>query len=184
MRTSRVEPTGVERTFGDDEIIVSKTDPRGRLTYVNDVFLRVSAYSEADLIGKPHNVIRHPDMPRAVFRLLWDTIGSGKELFAYIVNLAGDGAHYWVLAHVTPTFGPTGEIVGFHSNRRTASRAALDKVTPVYAALLAEERRHPHPPEALAASTALLAEQLAGLGLTYDEWVWSLDEAEMLEVAR
>jgi PAS domain S-box-containing protein len=184
MRTSGIEPSGVERTFRDDEIIVSKTDTRGRLTYVNDVFLRVSAYAEADLIGRPHNVIRHPDMPRAVFRLLWDTIGSGRELFAYIVNLAGDGAHYWVLAHVTPTFGSDGNIVGFHSNRRTPSRGALEKVTPVYNSLLAEERRHGHAPDALAASSALLQEHLAGISMTYDEWVWSLDEAEMLEVAR
>lgn len=184
MRTGAIEPTGVERTFDDDEIIVSKTDTRGRLTYVNDVFLRVSAYREADLIGKPHNIIRHPDMPRGVFRLLWDTIGAGRELFAYIVNLAGDGAHYWVLAHVTPTFGSSGDIVGFHSNRRTPSRTALEKVTPLYAALLAEERRHAHAPDALAASTALLHEQLAGLGVTYDEWVWSLDDEELLEVAR
>ena len=184
MRTSGIQPSGVERTFGDDEIIVSKTDTRGRLTYVNDVFLRVSAYAEGELIGRPHNVIRHPDMPRAVFKLLWDTIGSGNELFAYIVNLAGDGAHYWVLAHVTPTVGPGGEIVGFHSNRRTPSPAALAKVTPVYDKLLAEERRHANPVEALAASTALLHEHLNGLGMTYDEWVWSLDADEMLEVAR
>ncbi|HVW32114.1 MAG TPA: PAS domain-containing protein [Acidimicrobiia bacterium] len=184
MRTSGVAPSGVERTFGDDEIIVSKTDTRGRLTYVNDVFVRVSAYPESDLIGRPHNVIRHPDMPRAVFRLLWETIGAGRELFAYIVNLAGDGAHYWVLAHVTPTFGPGGDIVGFHSNRRTPSREALDRVTPLYQALLAEERRHPHPPDALAASTAMLAEHLAATGQTYDEWVWSLDRSELVEVAR
>ncbi|HLF39919.1 MAG TPA: PAS domain-containing protein [Acidimicrobiia bacterium] len=184
MRTSGIQPTGVERTFGDDEIIVSKTDARGRLTYVNDVFLRVSAYPEEELIGRPHNVIRHPDMPRAVFRLLWDTITSGKELFAYIVNLASDGGHYWVLAHVTPTLGADGSITGFHSNRRTASKAALKKVTPLYADLLAEERRHPHPPDALAASTRLLGERLAELGLGYDEWVWSLDDDRVLENAR
>lgn len=184
MRTTAVVPTGLERSFGDDEIIVSKTDTRGRLTYVNDVFLRVSAYAEADLIGRPHNLIRHPEMPRAVFRLLWDTISTGQELFAYIVNLAADGAHYWVLAHVTPTLGPDGSIVGYHSNRRTASSAALDRVRPLYAAVLAEEKRHPHPPDALAASARLLEERLGSLGMTYDEWVWSLDDDRKLEAVR
>lgn len=175
MRAALIQPTGVERTFGDDEIIVSKTDPRGRITYVNDVFLRVSAYPEHELIGQPHSIIRHPEMPRGVFKLLWETITQGRELFAYIVNLAADGAHYWVLAHVTPTFGPGGTIVGFHSNRRTATARALDRVRPLYDELLREERAHPHPPEAIAASSALLTRRLAELGTTYDEFVWSLD---------
>lgn len=179
MRKSDVQPTGIERTFRDDEIIVSKTDTRGRLTYVNDVFLRVSAYPESELIGKPHNVIRHPDMPRCVFKLLWDTIADGRELFAYVVNMAGDGAHYWVLAHVTPTFGRDGGIVGYHSNRRTASREALDRIEPLYAELLREEKRHPHPPDAVAASSALLQRKLDDLGLTYDQFVWSLDTSEV-----
>lgn len=177
MRKSDVRPTGVERTFRDDEIIVSKTDTRGRLTYVNDVFLRVSAYPESELIGRPHNVIRHPDMPRCVFKLLWDTLAGGRELFAYVVNMAGDGAHYWVLAHITPTFGPDGSIVGYHSNRRTASREALDSIEPLYGELLQEELRHSHPPDAVAASYALLQRKLDELGLTYDQFVWSLDPA-------
>ena len=118
MRVSHVRPTGVERTFGEDEIIVSKTDAKGIIRYANGVFLRVSGYEEADVLGQPHNIIRHPEMPRCIFRLLWDTIASGEEIFAYVLNLAADGAHYWVFAHVTPSFGPRGEIIGYHSNRR------------------------------------------------------------------
>lgn len=177
MRTSAVRPTGVEKTFGDDEIIVSKTDTKGRLTYVNDVFVRISGYSEHDLLGQPHSIIRHPDMPRSVFKLLWDTIAQGTELFAYVMNLSADGSHYWVLAHVTPTFGPRGDILGYHSNRRTASRDALDRIQPVYKALLAEERAHSHAPEAIAAGYDLLQRTLADQGATYDEFVWSLENA-------
>ena len=103
-----IRPTGEERTFGADELIVSKTDPRGVITYANDVFLRVSGYDMDEVVGRPHNLIRHPDMPRAVFQLLWDTLTERRELFAYINNLASDGAHYWVLAHVTPSYGPDG----------------------------------------------------------------------------
>lgn len=184
MRGTDIRPTGQERTFDDDEIIVSKTDVKGRLTYVNDVFLRVSAYAEDELIGKPHNIIRHPDMPRSVFRLLWETLGSGRELFAYIVNLAADGAHYWVLAHVTPTFNAQGEIVGFHSNRRTAAPQALAQVLPFYAELLREESRYGSAPEAAAAGSQLFEQRLADQGLSYDEWVWALDAERLAGVAR
>ena len=98
--------TGVERFFDKDEIIVSKTDLKGRMTYCNDVFLRIAGYTEQELLGQPHSIIRHPDMPRCVFKLLWDTIGAGKEIFAYVINRAKNGDHYWVLAHVTPSRDP------------------------------------------------------------------------------
>jgi PAS domain S-box-containing protein len=174
MRASDVVATGVERTFGDDEIIVTKTDTKGRITYANDVFLRVSAYSETEMLGQPHSMIRHPDMPRCVFKLLWDELEARREIFAYVLNLAGDGAHYWVLAHVTPSVGSDGRVVGYHSNRRVPSRAALDQIRPIYAALCATESRHPRPTDAIAASTAQLNELLAERGLSYDEFIWSL----------
>lgn len=176
MRKNAIRPTGVERTFGADEIIVSKTDTRGRITYANDVFLRISGYAEEDVIGQPHNVIRHPDMPRCVFKLLWDTISRGEELFAYVVNLASDGSHYWVLAHVTPTFDPQGRIVGYHSNRRLPQRSAVEQIASLYQALRFEEARHERPQDAMAASTALLQRTLDDRGVTYDEFVWDLTE--------
>lgn len=181
MRPGTIQPSGVERPFADDEIIVSKTDLRGRLTYVNDVFVRVSAFDEADLIGQPHNIIRHPDMPGAMFKYLWDSLQRGEEVFAYIVNLASDGGHYWVLAHVTPTRDAAGEIIGYHSNRRTASAGARAVIEPLYATLLAEERRHTKRTVAVDASSELLRQHLDSLGQTYDEFVWSLDDADALE---
>lgn len=179
MSRITITPTGVEKTFQPDQIIVSKTDPQGRLTYVNDLFVDISGYAEQDLIGQPHNVIRHPDMPRSVFGLLWETIASGREIFAYVVNLSADGGHYWVLAHVTPTFGSGGQIVGYHSNRRTADASALVRIRDLYAQLCAEERRHASARDAVAAGTALLQKTLADAGLTYDEYVWSLVEKEV-----
>jgi PAS domain S-box-containing protein len=173
-----VAPTGVEKTFRPDQIIVSKTDTQGRLTYVNGLFVDISGYPEHELIGKPHNVIRHPDMPRCVYRLLWERIGSGQELFAYVVNLSADGGHYWVLAHVTPTFGPSGEIVGFHSNRRTASAEALTRIKALYTALLTEEKQHDHTPAAITAGQQLLESTLTEAGMTYDDFVWSLSQEE------
>lgn len=170
-------PTGVERFFGSDEVIVTKTDLQGRITYANDVFCRVSAYPEGQLLGSPHNVIRHPDMPRSIFRLLWQTLAEGREIFAYVVNLAGDGAHYWVLAHVTPSVGPTGRVVGYHSNRRLPDPQAIRVIRPIYQRLLVEERRHTNATDAANAGLALIDEHLAGLGTSYDEFVWGLTTA-------
>lgn len=169
-----IRPSGIERSFGEDEIIVSKTDPRGRITYANRVFLRVARYSEEQVLGKPHSVIRHPDMPRSVFKLLWDTIREKQEIFAYVVNLAADGAHYWVLAHVTPTLDEDGEITGYHSNRRLPRREAVDSAADLYRRLLEEERRFDDPREGLAAGCAMLEELLQQNGVSYDEFAWSL----------
>ena len=80
--TKDIQPTGTERTFENDEIIVSKTDSKGRITYANDVFLKLALYEESEVLGAPHSLVRHPDMPRAVFKLLWDTIQAGEEIFA------------------------------------------------------------------------------------------------------
>lgn len=175
MSRPAITPTGVEKTFPPDRIIVSKTDPQGRLTYVNDLFVEISGYVETDLIGQPHNIIRHPAMPRGVFHLLWERISSGEEIFAYVVNLSADGGHYWVLAHVTPTRDRSGAIVGYHSNRRTASAPAVAAITDLYQRLLAEEARHGTGREAVDAGRALLEQVLAEAGRSYDEFVWELN---------
>ena len=169
-----VAPTGEARTFAPDELIVSKTDLRGVITYANDVFLRVSRYELDEVIGRPHNLIRHPEMPRAVFALLWQTLSEGRELFAYIDNLASDGAHYWVLAHVTPSYSPDGAVVGYHSNRRRPSPGAIRTVTPLYRRLVEEERRHPHAKAAVAASSRLLDELVAAEAGSYEEFIWAV----------
>ncbi len=153
---------------------MSKTDPRGVITYANDVFVRVSAYDEAEIIGQPHNLIRHPDMPRVVFKLLWDTLKADQEMFAYINNLAKDGAHYWVLAHVTPSHDAAGNIIGYHSNRRVPDRDAVAAAEDLYAALRAVEQRHPRPADAIEASMELFERRLGELGQTYDQFVWNL----------
>lgn len=166
--------TGKERPWGDEEIIVSKTDLKGRITYANDVFQRVAQMNAPELLGKPHNIIRHPSMPRCVFKFLWDRLAEGHEVFAYVINKAKSGDHYWVFAHVTPSYDAQGRVVGYHSNRRKPRPEALAKIKPVYAALLQEEARHASPKEALEASTALLLKTIASTGMSYDEFIFSL----------
>lgn len=178
MKRQKIRPSGVERFFGEDEIIVSKTDPRGIITYANDVFQKVSGYREEELLGQPHNLIRHPDMPQCVFRLLWQTIAAGQEIFAYVVNQAKNGDHYWVFAHVTPTFDSRGRITGYHSNRRTPDRAAVEQIRPIYAALLDEERKYAHPEEGIRAGLQLLEQILRKKGMDYEQFVFSLERED------
>jgi len=174
MSRPRVIPTGREITFGEDEIIVSKTDLKGKITYANEVFQRVSGYSEQELLGQPHNLIRHPAMPRCVFKLLWETVQSGSEIFAYVVNMAKNGDSYWVFAHVTPTFDADGRIIGYHSNRRVPDRASIETIKPVYELLAQEESKYSDPRQALEASCALLNKILEGKNIQYEEFVFAV----------
>lgn len=181
MRKQAVAPTGREVRFGDNEIIVSKTDLKGKLTYANSVFQRISGYTEAELLGQPHNILRHPAMPAVVFKVLWDTIQEGREIFAYVLNQAKNGDEYWVFAHVTPSFDHSGRVIGYHSNRRVPYPDALEKVKPLYAKLLAEERRHTNLHAGMEASGRLLADVLKQSGMTYDEFVFSLSRNTQLQ---
>ncbi|WP_230775231.1 PAS domain-containing protein [Roseiconus lacunae] len=169
-----ITPTGHERTFAESEIIVSKTDLKGIITYANHVFTRISGFTEAELLGRPHNIIRHPDMPRCVFKLLWDVIAEGQEIFAYVVNLCKNGDHYWVLAHVTPSFDNSGNIISYHSSRRKPDPEKVAKVIPLYKQLIECEASYPDWREGMQASTDLMRQVLRDAGMQYDEFVFSL----------
>ena len=174
MARPTIKPTGRERTFHEDEIIVSKTDLKGIITYANHVFMRVAGYTERELLGKPHNIIRHPDMPKCVFKLLWDTIAAGNEIFAYVINLCKNGDHYWVFAHVTPSFDGKGNITGYHSSRRKPDRQAVDQVVPIYQALLKKEASYSDWRDGMNAATDMLLAHLDQAGVQYDEFVLSI----------
>lgn len=166
--------TGVERTFDADEFIVSKTDLKGRITYANKVFLHIADYTETEVLGQPHSIIRHPHMPRCVFGLLWERIRAGAEIFAYVVNAAKNGDHYWVLAHVTPSFDGGNKVTGFHSNRRQPSPKQIATIKPIYDTLLRQERHFEDRRDGLAASTALFKKMLEEKGVEYDAFVLSI----------
>jgi PAS domain S-box-containing protein len=174
MTRPDIQPRDAERTFGEDEIIVSKTDLKGRVTYANDVFLKIAEYREAEVLGQPHSLIRHPDMPRCVFRLLWDTIAAKSEIFAYVKNMTRSGAYYWVFAHVTPSFDAFGNISGYHSNRRVPERRALATIEPIYRQLLAAENSHADRKAGMQAGFDMLVGLLQAQGVEYDEFVHSL----------
>lgn len=172
-----VKPTGVERFFDEKEIIVSKTDPTGRITYANDVFCRLYGGSEGEILGNPHSMVRHPEMPRCVFKLLWDTLGAGNEIFAYVKNMSKNGDHYWVLAHATPSRDASGAVIGYHSNRRVPSRKVVDEViAPLYKTLLDIENGHANRKEGMNAAFDTLIGILKDKGVAYDEFIFSLQD--------
>jgi len=169
-----VNPTGRETFFPASELIVSKTDLKGRISYANGLFSRMAGYHERELLGQPHSIIRHPDMPRSVFRLLWDTIEARREIFAFVKNMAKNGDHYWVFAHVTPSFDREGQIVGYHSNRRVPDRDMLEStIIPLYAEVLKIERSHVNGKEAVAAGCKALMDFIASKKVAYEELVFS-----------
>jgi len=170
----RPTPTQTERHFDPSEIIVSKTDLKGRITYANSVFCKTGLYSEDELLGKPHSILRHPDMPRCAFYLLWQEIAAGREFFAYVKNLAKNGDFYWVFAHVTPSFSADGAIEGYHSNRRVPDRRAVETVSGLYAKLLAVEQSHSDPKAGMQAGVDALMAELGKLGVDYETLVFSL----------
>ena len=168
-----ITPTSRERVMREGDFIVSKTDPKGIITYGNPIFIEFSGYTEEELIGTQHNIIRHPDMPRAAYKLLWDTIGGGNEFFAYVKNMSKDGGFYWVFTHVTPDFDGVGKIVGYTSVRRCPKRDAIAKIEPVYRQML-EAERAAGARDAIGASTGILLNLLKTTGLSYEALVFSL----------
>lgn len=173
MKDKSIIPTQRERVMREGDFIVSKTDPKGIITYCNPIFIEFSGYREEELLGAQHNIIRHPDMPRAAFKLVWDTIQAGKEVFAYVKNMSKDGGFYWVFTHITPDFGPGGNIVGYTSVRRCPQRKAIEAIEPLYRQMVQAEKTA-GARDAIAASTRILLDLLQKTGKSYEELVFSL----------
>ncbi|AJD01565.1 methyl-accepting chemotaxis protein [Campylobacter lari] len=165
----KIQPTLNEKFFNDGQIIISKTDKTGRIVYCNRNFMILSGYKESELLGKPHNIIRHPDMPKVVFEILWESIKNKKEVIAYVKNLSKDGSFYWVLAFITPSFDSNGEVMGYHSMRLNPKREAIEKIERLYKELLLEEQKC-----GKKASRKMFEEILNAKGMSYEEMVLSI----------
>ncbi len=134
----RVYVVDEEVPYPDGRLIVSRTDLAGIITHANESFVKMSGYSAEELIGAPHSILRHPDMPRAAFKDLWDTVQSGKIWQGYVKNLRKDGRYYWVKATVIPNVRG-GKIVGYTSVRRKPERSKVKECTVLYAQMRAQE---------------------------------------------
>ena len=133
-----VYDTGIERAYPDGKLIVSRTDLNGIITHVNDAFVEISGYEIDELIGQPHYILRHPDMPKAAYKDLWQTAASGQKWHGYVKNLCKDGSHYWVYATVVPNVR-RGETVGYTSVRRKPSRSKIEAAMTQYAQMKQNE---------------------------------------------
>jgi PAS domain S-box-containing protein len=159
------------REMNENDFIVSKTDTKGRLTYVNKIFIDLAEYTEEELLGKPHNIVRHPDMPKTVFKLLWERIQNKDEIFAYVINKTKNGNAYWVYANVTASLDKRGNIVGYYSVRRRPNPEALSLIKPLYKEILQVERSG-----GIAAGEKILADILHKEGVSYDEFIISIQK--------
>ena len=168
-----ITPTLREVSLGRDDIIVSKTDLTGRITYVNRTFMRIANFAESEVMGVQHNIVRHPDMPRGAFKLLWDTLKTEREFFGYVKNLTSNGDFYWVFANVTPDRTASGQIVGYFSVRRAPSKEAIATMQGIYQEMLEVERKA-GVANAPAASVDFLLAKVKSLGTTYDRFILSL----------
>ena len=173
MKYGNIAPTQQERVMREQDFLVSKTDLKGRITYGNRIFIEFSGYSEAELLGTQHNIVRHPDMPRGVFKFLWDTIQQKRECFAYVKNMSKDGGFYWVFANVTPSYDERGEVSGYFSVRRKPKASGIEAVTGLYRLMLEAEQRAGSK-DACAASLELLNRVLADKGVDYDTFILSI----------
>ena len=134
---NRPTPRNEEIVLDPKRYIISQTDEKGKITYVNNYFKEIVGYTDEELIGKSHNVIRHPDMPKVVFKLLWETISQGHNINAVIKNLAKDGRYYWVFTEFeTKTDAATGAIVGYEAHRKVVSKHIIDIISNLYKELL------------------------------------------------
>lgn len=170
MKRKDIIPTDKERFMRENDFIVSKTDLTGRITYGNEIFIEFSGYDENELLGSQHNIVRHPDMPRVVFKLLWDYLAADKEIFAYVKNMSKDGSFYWVFTHVAPIFDKNKAKVGYTSVRRMPNPKAVAIVAEVYKSML-EAEKQAGAKDAMAASGAVLGKLLEDKGVTYDELI-------------
>ncbi|RCK38263.1 chemotaxis protein [Thalassospira profundimaris] len=167
--------SGTEISLKPDEIIVTKTDLSGKITYGNRTFFKFAGYTEKECLGVQHNIVRHPDMPRVVFKAAWDTIQDGREIFAYVNNRSKNGDNYWVLAHMTPSRDANGKIVGYHSNRRAPDMKIVNEtIIPLYNHYLQIERAAASPKDGLASAYADLQKMLAEKKQTFNEFTLSL----------
>jgi PAS domain S-box-containing protein len=163
-----ITPKNNEKTFKQNELLVTKTDLKGKITYANQAFINIVGLSESELLGQPHNIIRHPDMPKLVFKILWDALKREEEVHAYVKNLCADGSYYWVMANVTPSIFK-GKVVGYHSARRCPKKQAISTVEPLYRELVAAERSG-----GVSASQKILDKILAEKGMSYEEFILAI----------
>jgi len=169
MSVLRPVPTGKQIKLDPKRYIVSKTDVAGRIMYGNEYFTEISGYSERELIGTPHNILRHPEMPKAVFHLMWKRLKNGQNIMAVVKNLAKNGDHYWVTTDFDIKRNQTGEVRHFIAFRQAAPKHVVSVMEPLYETLLLIEKE-----QGMYASIDYLHAFLEGKNMDYDQFIESV----------
>jgi PAS domain S-box-containing protein len=165
----QITPTNAETKLESNDFIVSKTDSKGKITYCNEIFMSIAGYKEEELMGKNHNIIRHPDMPKVAFKLAWELIQNGKEFFGFVKNMKKDGGFYWVFANITPDYDENQHIIGYTSVRRKPNENAIETIIPLYKKLLELEMA-----SGIKTSEEFLSDFLIQNNTNYDDLIISL----------
>ncbi len=164
MRKPKVTPIEKEIVLNEEDFIVSKTDLKSRILYGNKIFIDISGYREDELLGQPHNILRHPDMPRCAFKNLYEHIENKKEWFGFVKNLRKDGGYYWVFANISPTLDLNGNIIDYYSVRRKPREGFKAIIKPLYQKLKAIESS-----AGMEASVQAVNELLKSKNMTFNE---------------
>ncbi len=170
----KITPNNNEKTFDKNTLLVTKTNLKGEITYANRAFMNIVGMDENTLVGQAHSIIRHPDMPKIIFKLLWSYLQREEEIHAYVKNICLDGSYYWVLANVTPSLkfsvntNQKSEVIGYHSSRRYPNEKAMQIIKPLYEKLLNTEKQG-----GIAASEKIMNDILKEKGVKYEEFILS-----------
>ena len=163
------KPTPIDESVKMDKYkyIMSRTDIKGNIEFGNDYFFEISGYTPNELIGRSHNLIRHPDMPKVIFKLMWDRLKQGKNIFAVVKNLAKDGRYYWVTTKFEIKKHPVdNSLVGYMAFRQAATPSAIEEISKLYAELRDIEKSG-----GVEASEKYLIGFLDSKRKTYDEYI-------------
>jgi PAS domain S-box-containing protein len=160
-------PVDEQIKLNKHKYIMSRTDINGNIEFGNDYFFEISGYTANELIGRSHNIIRHPDMPKVIFKLMWERLKQGKNIFAVVKNMAKDGRYYWVTTKFEIKKHPVDNtIVGYMAFRQAASPSAVETMENLYA-----ELREIEESGGVEASEKYLIGYLDSKRKTYDEFV-------------
>ena len=158
------------------QIISSKTDSSGTILYMNDAFETVSEYNKIELIGEPHSIIRHPDMPKVIFKVLWENLKNENNFHAIVKNLTRTGRYYWVITDFTIDKDEKGNVIGYTGRRKAVPESVIEKIAPLYKTLLNIEKVKGEKASELYFNAYLKEE----IGKGYDEFVVDLFKEEAL----
>jgi len=177
MRKPHTTPTDKETVLSDNDFIVSKTDLKSRITYGNQYFLKISGWQEKELLGQPHNILRHPDVPQVAFKILYEMLDNDEEFFGFVKNLKKDGGYYWVFASISCAYDANGKKVGYYAVRRKPIDGFKKVIEPLYQKLVEIEKSG-----GMNASHEAVQNLLKEKNITFNELTLGIQKGEINEL--